>query len=181
VAGLYSSGQFSRRQKVEYDAYRMALGLFTYHNAIDIQNRVACAEWKPGVLNPKICAQPMIFVQDVGSTFGKPKSFLGENPRGRFSAWQSQTVFKNLDACELRYPLDGDSHPLKEAQDLLVRRLAALDRERVLTIFRVARFDLMDREQMDRLHGNRAAALDEWTDAFMSRIAEIGKARNCRP
>jgi hypothetical protein len=181
VAGFYSSGQFSRRQKVEYDAYRMALGLFTYHNAIDIQNRVTCAAWKPDASNPKICAQPMIFVQDVGSTFGKPGSFLSANPRGKFSAWKSQTVFKNLDACELRYPLDGDSRPLKEAQDLLVKRLASLDRERVLAIFRVARFDLMDKEQLDRLHGDGAAALNEWTDTFMSRIAEIGKARNCRP
>lgn len=186
VAGFYANGQFSRQQKVEYDAYRMALGLITYHNAIDVQNRLVCAEWKEGANDPKICARPTIFVQDLGSTFGKPKSFLGQNPRGVFGDWKSQTVFKSPDACELRYPLDGPRQPLKEAQDLLVQRLAALDRDRVKAIFRVARFDLMDQDQLKRLRASGApdvaeAALNEWTDTFMNRVAEVRAARNCRP
>ena len=103
VASFYSSGRFTRQQKVQYDAYRMALGLFTYHNAIDVQNRLSCAEWKEGADNPKICTKPMVFVQDLGSTFGKPKSFLGANPRGKYSAWKTQSVFSNVGACELKY------------------------------------------------------------------------------
>ncbi len=186
VASFYRNGQFSRQQKVEYDAYRMALGLFTYHNAIDVQNRLACAEWKEGASNPKICVKPMVFVQDLGSTFGKPKTFLGANPRGRYSAWVKQTVFSNAGKCELKYPLDGDRVPLKEAQDLLAKRLEKLDRERVKAIFRVARFQLMDQEQLKRLRESgtanvEEAALNEWTDAFMNRAAEIRAAQNCKP
>jgi hypothetical protein len=185
AATFYGNGQFTRQQKVEYDAYRLALGLFTYHNAIDIQNRLACAQWKPGAEDPKICTQPMILVQDLGSTFGK-NSFLGANPRGSFNDWKGQTVFSKPEACELRSTLDGPKQPLKEAQDLLITRLAALDRARVRAIFQVARFDIMDQKQVKRLRDSgaadvSAAALDEWTDVFMSHIDEIRNARNCKP
>jgi len=75
---------------------------------------------------------------------------------------------------------------LKEAQDLLITRLGALDRARVRAIFQVARFDIMDQKQLTRLRASgaadvSAAALDEWTDVFMSHIDEIRNARNCKP
>lgn len=184
AATFYGNGQWTREQQVQFDAYRLALGLFTYHNAIDVQNRLACAEWKPDATNPRICLKPMVFVQDLGSTFGKDGFFT--NPRGSFKDWQSQTVFKKLATCELRHALEGDRRPLKEAQDLLIQRLQSFDRERVKTIFTVARFQLMDQEQLQRLRSSGApdvaeAALNEWTDTFMNRIAEIRTAQNCRP
>jgi hypothetical protein len=43
-------------------------------------------------------------------------------------------------SCQLKYPLKGDSTVLKEARDLLLRRLENLDRERVKAIFAAARF-----------------------------------------
>lgn len=186
AASFYSTGAYTREQKVAYDAYRLALGLFNYHNAIDIQNRVACAEWVDEDAEPKVCRKPMIFVQDLGSSFGKAKSFIfGTNPRGSFSDWQSQTVFSKPDTCELRASLDGDKQVLKESQDLMVKRLQSLDRERVKAIFKVARFGIMDQKQLQRLRDSGVAdvpeaALNEWTDVFMSRIAEIGAARNCK-
>ena len=184
AANFYRNGQYTRQQKVEYDAYRLALALFTYHNPIDIQNRLSCAEWKAGAADPKVCARPMTFVQDLGSTFGKDGFFV--NPRGSFKDWQGQTVFKKLDRCEMRYPLDGDKVPLKEGQDLLVSRLGVLTREHVRAIFKTARFDIMDQEQLTRLRnaGNpnpADAALDEWTNVFMSHVDEIRHATNCRP
>ena len=44
------------RQRVQYDAYRLALGLIHYHNALPQQNRVDCAEWlKDDSKNKKTC------------------------------------------------------------------------------------------------------------------------------
>jgi hypothetical protein len=185
AATFYNNGQFTRQQKVEYDAYRMAIGLFNYHNDIAIQNRLTCAEWKADASDPKICTKPMMFVQDLGSTFGK-NTFLAANSRGNFKDWQSQTVFKKAEKCELRNSLAGGKQPLKEAQDLLKQRIASLDRARVRAIFQVARFDMMDQEQLTRLRASgaadvSAAALDEWTNVFMSRLAEISAAQNCKP
>jgi hypothetical protein len=182
---FYNNGTFTRQQKVEYDAYRMALGLFNYHNPIDIQNRLTCAEWKEGASDPKICTKPMMFVQDLGSTFGKNVVLLA-NTRGDFKGWQSQTVFKKAEKCELRNALEGGKQPLKEAQELLKQRIASLDRAKVRAIFQVARFDIMDQDQVARLRSSgaadvSAAALDEWTNVFMSRLAEISAAQNCRP
>jgi hypothetical protein len=74
---------------------------------------------------------------------------------------------------------------LQEAQELLVRRLEKLDRASVKAIFAAARFHMVDQKQLERLrHGGAAdpedAALNEWTDVFMSRVAELRAARNCR-
>jgi hypothetical protein len=130
----------------------------------------------------------VIYVHDLGSTFGKKRSAFdvaGTNPRGIFSAWEPQTVFINPSNCELRATLLGDKQVLKEAQDLMIQRVARLDRETVKSIFRIARFQMTDQKQVQRLRASGAqnvdeAALDEWTDVFLKRIQEIRAASNCK-
>jgi hypothetical protein len=189
AADFYSTGQWSHQQKVEYDAYRLALGLIHYHNALPQQNRLDCAQWdQPAAGKSKTCTKPVMYVHDLGSTFGKKRSGLdlfGTNPRGSFSAWEPQTVFVNAERCELRATLLGDKQVLKEAQDIMIQRLGKLDRETVKSIFRTARFNMMDQKQVSRLRGKGSqnvdeAALDEWTDVFMHREDEIRTARNCK-
>ncbi len=189
AAKFYSDGEWSEQQRVGYDAYRLALGLIHYYNALPQQNRIDCAEWDtPGAGHPKVCVKPVIFVHDLGSTFGKKRSALdlfGTNPRGSFSAWKAQTVFVNPADCELRATLLGDKRVLKKAQDLIVQRAARLDRDTVKSIFRVARFNMMDQEQLHRLRASGAqnvddAALDEWTTVFLERLEELHTATNCK-
>ena len=174
---------------MEYDAYRLALGLIHYHNALPQQNRLDCAEWEQQTSgHPKICKKPIIYVHDLGSTFGKKRSALdlfGTNPRGSFSAWEPQTVFVDSGSCVLRAPLLGDKQVLKEAQDIMIQRLTRLDHDTVKAIFRIARFQMMDQKQLGRLRANSVqnveeAALDEWTNTFMKREDEIRAARNCK-
>ena len=74
---------------------------------------------------------------------------------------------------------------LKEAQEQLVQRLDKLDRDSVKAIFAAARFQMVDQKQLERLRHDGAAdaedaALNEWTDVFMRRVAELRAARNCR-
>ena len=189
AANLYSSGQWTHQQKVEYDAYRLALGLIHYHNALPQQNRLDCAQWdEQSTGHSKVCKKPVIYVHDLGSTFGKKRSgidIFGTNPRGSFSAWEPQTVFVNAGNCELRATLLGDKQVLKEAQDIMIQRLARLDRDTVKSIFRVARFNMMDQKQVKRLRAKASqnvdeAALNEWTDTFLKREDEIRAARNCK-
>jgi hypothetical protein len=189
AAKFYSSGEWTHQQKVEYDAYRLAMGLIHYYNALPQQNRLDCAEWEQeGANHSKVCRKPVIYVHDLGSTFGKKRGaldLLGTNPRGSFSAWEPQTVFQNPGNCELRATLLGDKQVLKEAQDLMIQRLARLDRDTVKSIFRVARFNMMDQKQVQRLRatGSRnvdEAALDEWTNIFMKRVEEIRAAKGCK-
>ena len=190
AARFYSDGEWTHQQKVEFDAYRLALGLIHYYNALPQQNRLVCAEWEPEVAgHSKVCRKPMIYVHDLGSTFGKKRSafdLFGTNPRGIFDAYEPQTVFLNPGNCELRATLLSDKQVLKEAQDLMIQRLARLDRETVKSIFRAARFNMMDQKQVQRLRAAGSqnvdeAALDEWTNAFLKRIEEIRGASNCKP
>ncbi len=189
AARFYSDGEWTHQQKVEFDAYRLALGLIHYYNALPQQNRLVCAEWDSTAEGQtKICKKPLIYVHDLGSTFGKKRSafdLFGTNPRGIFAAYEPQTVFLNPANCELRATLLGDKQVLKEAQDLMIQRLARLDRETVRSIFRVARFNMMDQKQVQRLRAAGSknideAVLDEWTNAFMKRIEEVRNASNCK-
>jgi hypothetical protein len=84
-----------------------------------------------------------------------------------------------------RATLDGDKQVLKEAQDLMNQRLARLDAQTVKTIFRTARFQMMDQKQLRKLRESGAqnieeAALDQWTNTFLKRIEEIRGAQGCR-
>jgi hypothetical protein len=188
VNRFYADGEWSHQQQVEFDAYRLALGLFHFFDGPDKQNRLVCADWPAeSPSHSNVCAHPLIFVHDLGSTFGSEKgmNFVSANPRGRFSAWKGQSVFRNVESCELSVPLGGDKRVLKEAQDLMVQRMKVLDATTVRAIFAVARFQIMDREQLQRLRHEgstnvEGAALDEWTRAFLDRIQEIRNARNCR-
>lgn len=188
VNRFYADGEWTHEQKVEYDAYRLALGLFHFFDGPDKQNRIVCADWEANSpSHSHVCERPLIFVHDLGSTFGSEKgmNILSANPRGRFSAWKGQTVFRNVQSCELSVPLGGDRRVLKEAQDLMIQRLAVLDPATVNAIFRVARFQMMDREQLQRLRqagspNVERAALDEWTRAFLDRVQEIRNAQHCR-
>ena len=189
AAKFYSDGEWTHQQKVEFDAYRLALGLIHYYNALPQQNRLVCAEWEPAAAGQnKVCGKPVIYVHDLGSTFGKKRGgfdLLGTNPRGSFEAYEPQTVFLNPGNCELRATLLGDKQVLKEAQALMIQRLARLDRETVKSIFRVSRFNLMDQKQVGRLRAAGVqnvdeAALDEWTNAFMKRIEEVRTAGDCK-
>ena len=186
---FYSGGEWTHQQKVEYDAYRLALGLIHYFNALPQQNRLDCAAWAEGGGNhSKVCAKPVIYVHDLGSTFGKKRSeldALGTNPRASFSAWERQTVFVKSGNCELRAPLLGDKRVLKEAQDLMIQRVARLDHDTVKSIFRVARFNMADQKQVRRLRSKGAqnvddAALEEWAGVFLKRVEEIRAAKNCK-
>jgi hypothetical protein len=186
TAKFYSDGEWTHQQKVEFDAYRLALGLIHYHNALPQQNRLVCAQWDSA--NSKHCSKPMMYVHDLGSTFGKKRSgfdLFGTNPRGIYSAWQPQTVFANAANCELRATLLGDKQVLKEAQDLMIQRVARLDKETVKAIFRTARFQMTDQEQIKRLRAKGSQnpeedALEEWTSTFLSRVEEIKTAKNCK-
>jgi len=189
AAKFYSDGEWTHQQKVEFDAYRLALGLIHYFNALPQQNRLDCAEWEPGGTgHSRTCRRPVFYVHDVGSTFGKKRPALdlaGTNPRGRFSAWEPQTVFVNPANCEVRATLLGDKQVLKDAQNLMIQRLARLDRETVKSIFRLARFNMLDQEQVRRLRASGSqnvdeAALDEWTNVFLKRIEEVRSASNCK-
>jgi hypothetical protein len=82
-------------------------------------------------------------------------------------------VFVNPGNCELRASLLGDEQVLKEAQDLMIQRVARLDRDTVKSIFRVARFNMVDQKQVQRLRAKGSqnvdeAALDEWTNVMMN-------------
>jgi hypothetical protein len=67
----------------------------------------------------------------------------------------------------------------------MIQRVNRLDRGTVKSIFRVARFNMVDQDQVRRLKSKGAqnvdeAALDEWTDVMMKRIDEIRSAQNCK-
>ena len=76
-------------------------------------------------------------------------------------------------------------HWFNSKEELIAYLNRGLDRDTVKSIFRVARFNMADQQQVKRLRAKGSpnvdeAALDEWTDAFMKRVEEIRGAKNCK-
>ena len=81
--------------------------------------------------------------------------------------------------------MDGDKQVLKDAQDLMIQRLQRMDPQTVKTIFRTARFQIMDQKQVRKLRDSgvadpEEAALEQWINTFLKRIEEIRTAKNCK-
>jgi hypothetical protein len=67
----------------------------------------------------------------------------------------------------------------------MIQRLARLDAVTIKTIFRTARFQMMDQKQIRNLRDKGSAnaedaALDQWTNTFIKRIDEIRSAQQCK-
>ena len=67
----------------------------------------------------------------------------------------------------------------------MIQRLAHVDAATIKSIFRTARFQMMDQKELHKFQDKgtanaEEAALDEWTNTFMKRVEEIRTAQNCK-
>jgi hypothetical protein len=136
--------------------------LVNFHNGLSKQNTLACdpRTWDPATGR---CGQPVIFVDDPGSSFG------AGSQRGDYGAYRTHRVFRDAGACALGADLAGFGRPSEAARRFLVERLNNLTPEGVRAIFESAGFD-------EGTTGGSAAA---WSTMFMQRIEEVRHA-SCR-
>lgn len=172
-----------KEKQHEIEAYILAMNLFHYHNFISLQNRVTCLkdQWNKETGE---CYQPVMYIQDLGGSFGSEGLFI--NPRGDFSAWEDETIFKKKSSCKLRANAGELKYVSEGGRQFLWNRLQHLTEEKVRAIFTAAHFDLIDPDLREKIQkefpqsGSQELdrlVIDRWVSTFMNRIHEIKGAR----
>ena len=173
----------TKEKQHEIEAYILAMNLFHYHNFISLQNRVTCLkdQWNKETGE---CYHPVMYIQDLGGSFGSEGLFI--NPRGDFSAWEGETIFKKKSSCKLRANAGELTYVSEGGRKFLWERLQHLTEDKVRSIFTAAHFDLIDpdlREQIQKESPQLSEqelnrqVIDKWVQTFMKRIREIESAR----
>lgn len=206
---------WSEARKDDFEGLVLATTLVqALHQSDGTQNELVCAE---GAMDDKTreCAQPIAIVHDLGGSFGsRDQSYdgvgrgivkdvsrellrlvkvrLGLAPRGSFSAYARQSIFRSnsLDPKVCRdagvCALDIAAGKLRSVSERgraqfsgRLRKIAD-DRAKVRAIFQGARFDQVDPEQRlfleaQGLSGSEIddAILEQWTDEFTRKAHEI--------
>ena len=161
----------STASRAELDALRlMAVFLAHWDNKAENQ-RLVCLDRYP--MEDGRCAQPVAFIQDLGSTFGPMKVNLAQ--------WRGLPVWSDARRCQVSMhglPFDGATFPdweiSEEGRLLLARSLSALSTEDVRQLFADARFpEFYSATDDDR-------DLDAWTAAFRHRVDQIVAGGPCK-
>lgn len=176
---------WSPEKQIDYLTMVTAINLVNHHNS-DVgggfQNRLLCPR---DAIDPEtsICSRPVAVLDDIGSTFAR-KGLLGNN-RGVYSEFAKHKIFKS--GCTFGVslkgsPVNGLTKATKEA--VLARMQNLRSRENIEAIFRGARFDVMDADQLVALKKSGIAddklgeaAIQQWTDKFQQLVREIENAQ----
>ncbi len=126
------------------------------------------------------CAKPVIYMQDMGVTFGVGGVMFLSRGKMDFDGWASVPVWDDPAACIMYLQkfatssLDGtddsgrNMHQIGEqARRMLVRRLSLLSREQLINIFTAARAPARQ-----PLH-----SAEEWADLYLKKVEELRNPR----
>jgi hypothetical protein len=157
--------------RADVDALRLLAVFLAHWDNKSSNQRLVCLDASSSPGTPE-CREPLLMIQDLGSTFGPTKTNLG--------TWRLWPVWIDRREClvTMRHlPFHGGTFPdarISEAgRQQLLHELGTLSAGDVRQIFLDARFPAFQRNTSD------GRALDAWTDAFMDRVAQIRDAGPC--
>jgi hypothetical protein len=126
------------------------------------------------------CSRPFMMVSDLGLTFGKA-NFMNTNGKGmNFVAWAATPVWKDSSSCigNLSKSFTGtlkDPMISEAGRAFLSDLLRQLSDDQIRALFEVARVNLRLRDPSKARSG--MATVDEWTEVFKRKRAEIAEHR----
>ena len=126
------------------------------------------------------CSQPFMMVSDLGLTFGKA-NFMNTNGKGmNFVAWAATPIWKDGSSCigNLSKSFTGtlkDPVISEAGRAFLSDLLRQLSDDQIRALFEVARVNLRLRDPAKAKSG--MATVDEWTEVFKRKRAEIAEHR----
>ena len=140
-------------RRVEAEVMAIALNLVAYSNTHSYQNDLVCRTggWDKAT---GACSDVVAYVSDVGGALGGEKAWWVEGmptpemrryPRGDFKTFSHGSVFTDLTACTLRYPI-GSIRTVSEASRRVMdaRIRGRIEREQLRIIFQAASIHRME-------------------------------------
>ena len=134
------------------------------------------------------CRRPILYVDDLGSVFGKGGFTTGYAGRVDYDGWKKRSVWKNSETCKARLASIGGilrrstlRNPVvgEQGRALLARQLEQLSDTQIADLFRAARIERLHQTMDDGASGRRAVTLDDWVSLFKTKRDEITKHQGC--
>ena len=136
------------------------------------------------------CRRPILYVDDLGSVFGKGGFTTGYAGRVDYEGWKERPVWRNRESCTarlvsiggvfrtstLRDPVIGE-----EGRALLARQLEQLSDAQIADLFRAARIEKLHQTTAGGPSGRREVTLQDWVELFKQKRDEITKHPGCKP
>jgi hypothetical protein len=157
-------------RRADIDALRLLAVFLAHWDNKSSNQRLVCLDATPATTQE--CRDPLLMIQDLGSTFGPAKANLG--------TWRLWPVWSDSREClvSMRHlPFHGGTFPgahISEAgRQQLLHELDTLTVADVRRIFLEARFPAFHPAV------DASRVLDAWTDTFMDRVRQIRDAGPC--
>jgi hypothetical protein len=164
------------------DALKLLAVFMQHTDTKPQQQRLMCLDPAAEAEGPTtVCRRPFMMVSDVGLTFGKA-NFMNTNGQGmNYTAWAATPVWKEGAAgCVANLPKSftgtlKDPVISEEGRAFLANLLTQLSDAQIRALFEVSRVTLRLRDPAKAKSG--FATVDEWTELFKNKRAEIVERR----
>ena len=134
------------------------------------------------------CRRPILYVDDLGSVFGKGGFTTGFDGRVDYEGWKERAVWRNPESCKarlvsimwiLRRSTLRDPVISEAGRALLARQLEQLSDAQITDLFRAARIDRLHQTMSDGSSGRREVTVTDWVELFKQKRDEITKHPGC--
>jgi hypothetical protein len=178
--------------RAEIDALKLLNAFVQNSDNKATQNTLACprAALDIGSEGGVICRGPIMFVDDLGSVFGKGGWYAHRSSRVNYEAWKARSVWRDSTLCRARltslggpFRTDTLKDPVisEEGRALLAEQLAKLSDAQIADLFRAARVDRLPQKLDDGAHDMREVTIEDWVELFKQKRSEITEHSACRP
>jgi hypothetical protein len=176
--------------KAEIDALKLLNAFVQNADNKSKQNSLACprSEVTEDTAGREICRRPILYVDDLGSVFGKGGFVTSHDGRVDFEGWESRPVWSDRESCKARLASIGGilrtstlRNPTisEEGRALLAKQLAQLSDAQISDLFRAARIERLHQTTSDGSSGRREVTLKDWVALFKRKRDEITKHPGC--
>jgi hypothetical protein len=176
--------------KAEIDALKLLNAFVQNADNKAKQNSLVCprADLVRGDDGSVTCRRPVLYVDDLGSVFGKGGFITGNAGRVDYEGWKKRHVWRNEESCKarlvsigwilrrstLRDPVIGE-----EGRALLAGQMAQLSDAQIKDLFRASRIERLHQTMSDGSSGRREVTLDDWVELFKQKRDEITRHPGC--
>jgi hypothetical protein len=178
--------------RAEIDALELLNAFVQNSDNKATQNTLACPRAALDVGNDGgvICRGPIMFVDDLGSVFGKGGWYAHRSSRVNYESWKARSVWRDSTSCRARLTSLGGPFRTSTLKDpviseagraLLAEQLAKLSDAQIADLFRAARVDRLPQKLDDGADETREVTIDDWVQLFKQKRSEITEHPGCRP
>ena len=162
------------------DALKLLAVFLQHTDSKPQQQRLMCLDESAAEGPTTSCARPFMMISDLGLTFGRANMFNANGKGMNYVAWAATPVWKERAGCVGNLPKSftgtlKDPVISEAGRAFLAQRLMQLSDAQIRALFEVARVTLRLRDPAKSSSG--LATVDEWTDLFKRKRAEIVERR----